>query len=66
MTDGTSSPPGWTRRFLVANTHTLSIILKILLCTMQVLQEAQAIDHKYEQGQSIAPLCGLVYVMKDL
>ena len=35
-------------------------------CAMQVLQEAQAVDHKYEQGQSITPLCGLVYVMKDL
>ena len=34
--------------------------------SMQVLQEAQAVDHKYDQGQSIRPLCGLVYVMKDL
>ena len=33
---------------------------------MQVLQQAQQIDQKHAQGQDIRPLCGLVYVIKDL
>ena len=32
----------------------------------QVLQGAYAVDQKYAQGQDIKPLCGLVYVIKDL
>lgn len=32
---------------------------------IQVLAEAQAIDDKYERGESILPLCGLPLAVKD-
>ena len=31
-----------------------------------MLESAHAVDQKYAQGQDIKPLCGLVYVIKDL
>lgn len=30
-----------------------------------MLNEAQAIDNKYEAGEDIKPLCGMAFVVKD-